>query len=375
MKIIIDGRMITWTGIGRYTSELIANLAATDHENQYIILLQQHDFDTWTPPAGNFEKIPVDIVPYSVAEQRQLGSIVKRLQPDLVHFPHFTVPQGYNLPFVVTIHDLTLIDYSTNRSTGPLQKLRYAAKQQAMKVVLKHAIAKSTAIITPTNYVKQQLIERFGVAESKVTVTYEAGELTTTKAVPYEQIGDHKLILYVGNAYPYKNLERLVEAFGLLGNPDYKLVLVGKRDYFYEQLEALVTKKQIKNVVFTGYATDGELAWLYQQATAYAFPSLSEGFGLPGLEAMAYGLPVVSSNATCLPEVYGEAAHYFDPLDTRDMAAKLAEVLDDDQLRGRLVKAGTARLKDFSWERMAKQTLEVYTAAVGSGDNASVIDK
>jgi glycosyltransferase involved in cell wall biosynthesis len=185
------------------------------------------------------------------------------------------------------------------------------------------------------------------------------------KTVTYGPLEGSPFILYVGNAYPYKNLERLVESFDLLDRPDYQLVLVGKKDYFYERLQTFIAQRGLKNVIFTGFVSDGQLAWLYQHAAAYVFPSLSEGFGLPGLEAMAAGLPVISSNATCLPEVYGSAAHYFNPHDSADMATKIREVLDDDKLRQQLISAGQIRVKDFSWERMARETLEVYREVLG----------
>jgi glycosyltransferase involved in cell wall biosynthesis len=113
--------------------------------------------------------------------------------------------------------------------------------------------------------------------------------------------------------------------------------------------------------VFTDFINEGELRWLYEHSAAYVFPSLSEGFGLPGLEAMIHGTPVVSSDATCLPEVYGDAAHYFDPRDVRDMAAKISDVLTDSKLRQDLIKKGTAQAAKYSWQRMAEQTLEIYS--------------
>ncbi|MGH7238307.1 MAG: glycosyltransferase family 4 protein, partial [Candidatus Saccharimonadales bacterium] len=121
----------------------------------------------------------------------------------------------------------------------------------------------------------------------------------------------------------------------------------------------------IKNVLFTDFITDGQLKWMYQNCRAYIFPSLSEGFGLPGLEAMVHGAPVISSNAACLPEVYGNAAHYFDPSSTRDMVTKINEVLDNDGLRQVLIQAGLEQAKKYSWERMAEQTLAVYKQALG----------
>jgi glycosyltransferase involved in cell wall biosynthesis len=166
---------------------------------------------------------------------------------------------------------------------------------------------------------------------------------------------------------PHKNLDRLIEAFALLRaqHPDLLLVLAGRKDANYERIEEEAYIAGVKNLVFTGFVSDRKLRWLYEQCEAYVFPSLSEGFGLPGLEAMRHGAAVVSSNATCLPEIYGDAAHYFDPLDTRAMADATNEVLTDAELRKDLIKKGHAQVKKYSWKHMTEQTLEVYKQALG----------
>lgn len=169
--------------------------------------------------------------------------------------------------------------------------------------------------------------------------------------------------MHVGSPFPHKNIERLVEAFAILkqAHPKLQLVLAGKKEHYFEQLQKWASDKEhFADIVFTGFIPDEELKWLYQNAEAYVLPSLSEGFGLPGLEAMAHGCPVVSSNATCLPEVYGDAAHYFDPEDTDDIATKVAHVISDENKRKDLIQKGYIQLKKYSWKRMAEQTLEVY---------------
>jgi glycosyltransferase involved in cell wall biosynthesis len=143
------------------------------------------------------------------------------------------------------------------------------------------------------------------------------------------------------------------------------LVLAGRKDANYERIEEKAYVQGAKNLVFTGFISDRRLRWLYEHCEAYVFPSLSEGFGLPGLEAMRHGAPVISSDATCLPEIYGGAAHYFDPLDTEAMADAIEEVLTDKKLRSSLVRKGHAQVKKYSWERMAEQTLAVYRQALG----------
>jgi glycosyltransferase involved in cell wall biosynthesis len=168
--------------------------------------------------------------------------------------------------------------------------------------------------------------------------------------------------MYVGRPQPHKNLGRLIEAYAQLkqSNPDLKLVLAGKKDALYRQHERAVKRQGITGVVFTGFVSEGQLRWLYEHTAAYVFPSLSEGFGLPPLEAMMHGAPVVSSNATCLPEVNGDAAVYFDPLDVANMAGQIAKVLGSEKLRHDLIAKGRKQAAQYSWRRMAEQTLDVY---------------
>jgi glycosyltransferase involved in cell wall biosynthesis len=173
--------------------------------------------------------------------------------------------------------------------------------------------------------------------------------------------------MYVGRATPHKNLKRLIEAFEILKPkyPELMLVFAGKFDANYHWLEALASHKRLADsVVFTDFVSEGQLRWLYEHTAAYVFPSLSEGFGLPGIEAMAQGAPVVAAKATSLPEIYGPAAEYFDPKITFDMAQKISRVISDTELRGQLIKTGRAQAAKYSWQTTAKQTLEIYKKAL-----------
>ena len=177
---------------------------------------------------------------------------------------------------------------------------------------------------------------------------------------------DKRFLMYVGRPTPHKNLPRLIDAFVELKqeHPDLILVLAGKTDGNYRRIARDVKRREIQDIVFTDYISDGQLRWLYEHCAAYVFPSLSEGFGLPGLEAMANGAPVASSNATCLPEVYGDAARYFDPLDVSEMIKSINYLLTDARGRKKLIEAGYAQVKKYSWKRMAEQTLQVYKDAL-----------
>jgi glycosyltransferase involved in cell wall biosynthesis len=169
--------------------------------------------------------------------------------------------------------------------------------------------------------------------------------------------------MFTGRPLPHKNLYRLIEAFANLSekHPDLILAIIGKKDASFDSYISFMEKLGVSNsVVFTDYVPDGQLKWALGHTKAYIFPSLSEGFGLPGLEAMHYGAPVVSSSATCLPEVYENAAHYFDPTDVNDITSKINDVLSSEKLRKDLIKKGKIQVNKYSWKDMAEQTLAVY---------------
>ncbi|MBI3573298.1 MAG: glycosyltransferase family 4 protein, partial [Candidatus Kerfeldbacteria bacterium] len=289
--------------------------------------------------------------------------IFNRAKLDLLHVPHFNVPVLYRRPFVVTIHDLILNQFPTERAST-LGPLLFRAKFIVYQFIVRQAITRSAAIITVSENSKRELTERYHQSPTKITVTYESVD-PLSPAVPIDVLrprGIHRpYILYVGNAYPHKNLERLLDASKIARQQgeEFQVVLVGKRDYFSRRLEAYAKEQGMNHVIFFGFASDAELSALYTQAIAYFFPSLSEGFGLPGLEAMQAGVPVWASNASCLPEVFGPAARYFDPHDTASIAASIETALHDT-LRSAMITAGFDRLQRFSWAAMAKQTLTVY---------------
>lgn len=356
MKIVIDARTGIGTGIGRYTLNLLEQLQELDDQNEYKVLLQSKDYDNWSPKNANFEKILADFPIYSLSEQTKLPGLLRKLKPDLVHFTSFNVPISYKRPYVVTIHDLTLVNFKNIR--GGMQRILYPIKYWAGRLVLSAALKNSRQIITPSHFVKDGLGSR--APADKISVTLEAADKLAAKPEPLDRfnIKDGPLLFYVGNAYPHKNLPRLAEAFALVRHehPTAQLLIGGQVDFFYNQLSRAATE----GMIMPGRPTDGELVSLYQKAALFVFPSLSEGFGLPPLEAMTYGTPVISSDASCMPEILGDAAEYFDPYDTRDMAAKISALLTNQKRLDELKKAGPERAKQFSWRRMAEQTLEIY---------------
>lgn len=362
--IVIDGRMWGWTGIGRYTRELVANLQKIDTKNKYIILMQSADATNWEPNAKNFRVKIADIKPYSFAEQLKFPGVLGQARPDLVHFVSPNVPIFYRAPHVTTIHDLTLVDYNTSRRSSVL----WGAKRMAFKLVMDAAAKLSNHVITPTNFIRQQIIERYGVDEKNITATHEGVKAPNERLkMKDEKLIEGEYLLYVGNFYPYKNLGKLIDAMidVITINPHIKLVLAGKKDYFAEQLAEQVAVNGLENhVVFTGYVDDEDLAKLYRHAKLYVFPSISEGFGLPPLEAMSYGVPVVAADASCLPEVLGDAVVFFDPLSTDDIASTVTSLLANDKERKRLGDAGKKHVGNFSWKKMSQETLDIYNSVL-----------
>lgn len=360
MRIVIDGRMLAWTGIGRYTLNLLRELQKLDKTNEYVVLMQQKDWGTFTPTAKNFRKVAANIEPYSLANQTRLPGIIRRLKPDLVHFPHFTVPLTYNDPYVVTIHDLTLLDFR-NVKGGPLRSLTYTGKQAAMKRVLKHAAKAAKAVISTTEFGANDLRKRLKVSAGRLRLVPLAVEVAKVSAGSLSV--KKPFIMYAGNYYPYKNIGTLLKAFKLVksSQPDLQLVLVGPEDYFQEKIKNQASN--IKDVYFTGYVEYEELVALYKHAELFVFPSLSEGFGMPPLEAMAQGTPVLSSDASCMSEVLGDAAIYFDPKDPQELADEIDAALNSPEEIKQLKQAGLKQVAKYSWAKTAKQTLEVYTKA------------
>ncbi len=361
MKIVIDAREYS-SSTGRYVRKLIENLEQLPSEHSFEVLLSPEDFEAYQPSNQRFTKWVADFEKFTFAEQLGFNRFLISLGADLVHFSMSQQPTGYKKLKITTVHDLTALRFKDPQKN----KLLFGMKQAAYARVIKAAVRDSRVVLTATEFVRNDVLQFTGVDPHKVAVTPEAADEIKEPTEPIKTLVGKQFIMYLGRPQPHKNLKRLIDAFALLQktNPDLFLALAGKTDVLYEQHKAYAVKKGIKNVVQTGFVSEGQLKWLYQNCRAYIFPSLSEGFGLPGLEAMIHGAPVVSSNATCLPEVYGEAAHYFDPLNVADMAAKINEVIDSEKLRAKLIKKGYAQASKYSWRRMAEQTLAAYDKAL-----------
>lgn len=260
------------------------------------------------------------------------------------------------------MHDMTLFKtYNSDKNW-----LIFHFKQLIGRYVWKRVGKISDRIIAITETTKKEFQELVDVPDEKISVIYEASTATKGAVVEYTDLPQKDFILYVGQQPDYKNIRRLGEAHQklLASHPDLGLVLVGRLNPDTLANKAYFESNGYKNIHFTGFLPDEQRDWLFQKAKAYIFPSLMEGFGLPPLIAMDYGTPVVSSNASCMPEVLGDAALYFDPLDVDDMAKKIDQVLGDDNFRQQLIIRGRSQVGKYSWDDTAQQTNAVYMSVL-----------
>jgi glycosyltransferase involved in cell wall biosynthesis len=384
-RIGIDARFYgpLGKGLGRYIQEVTDSVISIDTESDYVIFLGPDNFDEFVVPQGEEERIEKVLFKarwYTLTEQLLWPLYIWRQKVDLMHFGHFNVPIFCPVKFVVTIHDLILIKFPTLRAST-LSPLKYWLKNRFYRLVIYMAVKNAKKIITVSQFTKNDIVGQFGVSSDKVIVTYEGvanlakgrDSLFVNKLAESDLFSRYNIqgdfILYVGNAYPHKNLEKLLLTFKLLRErrKDIQLVLVGKSDYFYERLKTLAKELGLYEVgdssspvIFAGYVPDAELEILFQKALYYIFPSLYEGFGLPPLEAMAKGCPVLSSDKSCLPEILGEAAFYFNPTDEVDMLTKMEEMMMNQALRENLKTKGREQVKKYSWWECAYQTKQIY---------------
>lgn len=360
MHIVIDARIRT-ASTGKPVDRLLEYLQELDNKNKYTILLKPGD--EWTPNKKNFTSVicKYKMFSFNPIQQVTFAKFLYDLKPDLVHFTMTgQQPVGYFGNQTTFTHDLTMFKYVR---AGRLPKMLHLLRMQGYKLLMWQSHRKAKYIIVPSEYVRDDLYKRHLFVRRKLKVTLESSEPPIkAKAEKLDNI-DKPFIFHVGSPFPHKNIERLIEAFEIIKikQPQLKLVLAGKREYYFNQLEKSLVGNPVRDSIeIPGYISDGELKWLYQNAECYVLPSLSEGFGLPGLEAMAHDCPLVSSNATCLPEIYGEAAEYFDPYDIEDMANKISRVINGPKTKEKLVLNGKENLKKYSWKRMSSQHLEVF---------------
>ena len=359
MRIAFDGTVLHGrkSGVGYYCEELLKAMLAANHEDQFFVFSHQRLTASFESSNGNLKFSDSAYFPIrAVYLHLLLPKILDGVRPDICHYTNFLAPISEDRPYVVTIHDMGL---ETLRDAHPLTKRLYTRR------LVPHVARKAKLIITNSEYSKWEIVRHLGISEDRIRVTPlaaspEFGPVPVRPANPY--------FLYVGNLEPRKNLERLIEAFARVPCKDHQLRIVGNRWYqggaAEEKARSLGLNERVK---FLGYVPRGDLPRLFSGATALVYPSLLEGFGLPIVEAMACGAPVITSNNSSMKEVAGGAAVLVDPRDVREITEAMARVAEDRGLRQELSERGLKRAAEFSWKRTAELTMEVYREAVGRG--------
>ena len=369
MKVVIDGRMILDrpTGIGRYTYNLIRYLGNIDSHNEYVIFTNDESI---LKNLKN-ERIHIKEIrqrPFSLTEHIGLAGIIRKEKADIFHAPSFNVPLRIPCPYIITLHDLTHIRFA--KDFGAKVNLFYS-------FVVKPSAKSAARIITDSVKSKEDSIVWLRECEEKLRVIMLAPETAYRVLNDCDAISKirkrfnvrGRLIVYNGSKKPHKNVLSLIKAFQHLvisNGIEATLAIVGKNDPAVPEtdhiiLEKAAQEKQMKNgrIVFTGYLSDDDLCILYNAADLFVFPSLYEGFGLPPLEAMSCGCPVVAANTSSLPEVCGNGAYYVKP-DPKSIAKGMHTVLCNEEMRNTMKINALHRAGTFSWEKCARETLQVY---------------
>ena len=364
MRVAIDTRKLHDYGIGTYVRNLITELSRQDDDAEYSLLCAPSDVEAIRALGPRFQPCVVRAGNYSVREQWAVPWALAKARVDLFHAPHYVVPPLSTAPVVVTIHDcihLRFPQYLPNRAA-----LYYARTMMTL------AAKRARRVLTVSQASKDDILHYLHVPADKVEVIHNAIDMRLAGEPTQEEVQRVRerflltapFVLYTGNIKPHKNVDRLIEAFSILRQrsaEDVKLLIIGDEISKYPNLRRLVHRFQLhQHVRFLGFVPDATLSVLYRLASVFVFPSLYEGFGLPPLEAMAAGAPVITSNVSSLPEVVGDAAILIDPMDAGAIASAMAQVLGDPKLRDDLIRRGRERVKAFSWTRSVARVRQVY---------------
>ncbi len=364
-KIAINGTSIgeNPTGLGVYTYELLTELLKAEYD--FVVYASSNQLKRLYP-----DKVTLVSARTSPAlgfrghlarllwQQTILPIKLWRQNTSLLYS---TVPEGILNPFLRRKQIITILDIIPAKYPHLHPKMKYHFYYD-LPILLKNA----EAVVCVSENTKRDVVNFYGIKDKSMEVIYPGYNqerfYPRAKEVVQKRWGLKKYLLYVGDMRPYKNLERTLEAFARLNLKDFRLVIGGKRDpRYYPWLKKKTDELSLKDkVIFLGYISGEDLPHLYSEAEAFIFPSLYEGFGLPPLEAMACGCPVVTSNVASLPEVCGEAAYYIDPYSIESIAEGIYKVLTDEQLRDIMIQKGFERTKLFSWQKSAERVLNLF---------------
>lgn len=379
MRIGIDARLygLEHAGIGRYVMKLVDQVIKQDKKDHFVLFLNKNHTNNFLG-IKNVTVVEVNIPIYSFGEQIVLPFIFSKEKLDVLHVPHFNAPILYPGKLIITVHDL-IKHYSTGKATTTRQPWLYGIKRLGYLTATNIVVRKAEKIITPTEYVKEDVAKKFKINKDKIFVTYEAVDDSLKKN---DLKSDEKkqvltkygltqpFVIYTGSVYPHKNVDVLIDAIeehNKTKEVDLQLALICARSVFWERLNKKIVDRRLEKwIKMLGFVNDTDVSKLYDLALCLVHPSKMEGFGLTGLEAMKLGVPVISSSATCLPEVYGDDALYFDPNDIPGLVFLLERIIKDQELRDELIEKGYAQAKKYSWKTMVKETLKIYKKQIPS---------
>ena len=359
-----------FTGIGRYTYELVRQMikinGEKDAKHEFVLFFNSPEYELYECPS-NVKKVLVNAKHYSFDEQMKFCWKLSREKLDTVHFPHFNIPYFYRRPYTMTIHDLTL-------SFFPGKKMSKWYHRLAYNIIIDNAVIRAKDIIAVSKNTKKDLMRLLNVPEDRVRVVYNGVgpefQFIQDASLLQKTLDKYNIkkqfLLYTGVWRDHKNLVRLLDAFKILvkdKNMNIELVMTGKPDPAYPEVLDTIKKHHLtRDVILPGHVSEEELISLYNSALFYVFPSLYEGFGIPPIEAMRCGTPVLASNTSSIPEICGEGnAVFFDPYDVKDIAEKIGGLFKDANMQSQLVANGLTRSMIFTWEKMGKDTYNIIT--------------
>ena len=352
-------------GIGNYVVNLVKELSKIDNKNEYTIFANKDNAEYFTTNNPNFKTITLPNYTRTrfiriLWEQCRLPKLLKQMNIDILHSPGFIAPLKMTAKSIVTIHDMTFFSH-------PQYHTRF--KQYYFKKMIPLTVKKANIIIADSENTKKDIHKYLNTEKSKI-ITIHLGASEDFKKIDRNKAKKfiskkysikNKFILFVGMIEPRKNLQRLVDAFIQIKNPELKIVIVGKKGWQMEEFFKMIKDSKLEDtIIFPGYVPDEDLVKFYNAAEIFVYPSIYEGFGIPVLEALACGCPVITSNTSSMPEITGPAAKLIDPNDTDDIKKTIQKLLRNEQLRQTLGEEGIIQAKKFSWQKTAQKTLEAY---------------
>lgn len=361
-KVGIDARLISKTGVGRYIKNLLYYLK-DNTDFQYYIYLLNEDFPEINFTYKNFTLCKVSCKWHTLCEQIQFLKILNSDNLDLMHFTYFSYPLFYNKKFIITIHDLTPYFYKTGKATTR-NIIFYQIKHFFYKVLIKNAVRNACNIITPSQSVKSEIINIFSNQYAdKIHVIYEGVDKDLIKTCENEKLKkkiSFPFFIYVGNFYPHKNIENLIKAFSAISG-DIKLILLGPADFFSHRLLQLINQSKHKDkFIFFKNPTNENLVFFYKHALALIHPSLSEGFGLPLIEAAYFNCPIIASDIPVFNEVLNGGFLKFNPRDVEDIKDKIVKQIRKLIIQKAETTTGLSLSSPFSFKKMSEETLNLY---------------